>query len=98
MLDTAHTVSAQAGRRTLKQSRAGQSRPPRARLQVVMSLDEVAAALGTTREGVHYTEKVALDKLRKALAKRGYRADHFISDDGASSDQDDFLTRVGAIE
>lgn len=63
-----------------------------------MSLDEVAAALGTTREGVHYTEKVALGKLRRALAKRGFRADHFISDDGEISGKEDLLTRVGAIE
>lgn len=68
------------------------------RLPAVMSLDEVAAALGTTREGVHYTEKVALRKLRQALLARGYSPTALLAESPAPSDSDQLATRCAALD
>lgn len=68
------------------------------RLPAVMSLDEVAAALGTTREGVHYTEKVALRKLRQALLARGYSPTALLAESPAASDSDQLATRCAALD
>jgi hypothetical protein len=43
-----------------------------------MTLGEVAAVLGVSRQRVAQIEAQALDKLRRALAERGYSAEHFL--------------------
>ncbi len=51
-----------------KRSRA----PRRARVEWLMSCDEVAQALGVSRQRVYQLEASALRKIRKGLEARGY--------------------------
>jgi len=45
-----------------------------------LGLEEVAAALGATRQCVHATERRALAKLRQGREVRGFRLDDLIWD------------------
>jgi DNA-binding XRE family transcriptional regulator len=47
-----------------------------------MTQQEVADSLGVNRSAINYYEKQALEKLKEALTKRGYKASDFFGNDG----------------